>query len=34
MIRRGGHPHAKPEIDLPLRRDIQINGGENLLLLL
>jgi hypothetical protein len=34
VIGRACQTHAKAEIDLPLRRDIQINRGENLVLLL
>lgn len=34
MVCRSRDPNAQAKIDLPLRTDIQINRGENLLLLL
>src|SRR5260370_7549238 len=34
MIRRTRHTHTEPKIDLPLVREIQVNGGEWLLFLL
>src|SRR5208282_1376813 len=34
MVGCAGDPHAQTEIDFPLRRNVQINGGNNLVLLL
>jgi len=33
VIRAAGHAHAQTEVDLPLRREAQINRGEDLLLI-
>src|SRR5436853_7268901 len=34
VIRGTRHTHTQPKIDFPFGREIQVNGGENLLLLL
>src|SRR5216684_2075692 len=34
VIRRTRHTHTEPKIDFPLGREIHVNGGEDLLLLL
>jgi hypothetical protein len=34
VVGRAGKSHAESEINFPLRREIQVNGGEYLMLLL
>src|SRR2546422_6656432 len=34
VVRRPRHTHTEPKIDFPFAREIQVNGGEDFLLLL